>query len=72
MLSCIGWGRRGEREPHLHPGLLMQMCDVELPARCMGHQLVMLLQNLVETLWGQHANTTVMKNTKSAHMGQHE
>lgn len=28
----------------------MQMCDVELAARRMRHQLVMLLQDLVETL----------------------
>lgn len=34
----------------LHPGLLMQMCDVELAAGRMGHQLVMLFQDLVEAL----------------------
>ena len=38
-------GVRGvrRREADLHPGLLMQVCDVELSARRMGHQLVMLL-----------------------------
>lgn len=34
----------------------MQMCDVELPAWGMGHQLVMLLQYLVKTLQG-HGNS---------------
>ena len=45
----IAWGGGG-RGPDLHPGLLMQVCDVELPAWRMGHQLVMFLQNLVEAL----------------------
>ena len=42
-------GKQGERAD-LHPGLLMQMCDVKLAARRMGHQLVMLLQDLMEAL----------------------
>ena len=37
-------------EADLHPWLLMQVCDVKLAAWRMRHQLVMLLQNLVEAL----------------------
>lgn len=54
-----GWRGGGGTGADLHPGLLMQVCDVELPARCMRHQFVMFLQNLVETLQGLNTNTTV-------------
>lgn len=60
------WGE-GERKADLHPGLLMQVCNVELPAGRMGHQLVMLLQNLVESLQGQYANTMITNQTWRVH-----
>ena len=65
--ACGGGGGGGGAGADLHPGLLMQVCDVELPARRMGHQLVMLLQNLVETLQGQHHGDKL--NMESEHMG---
>lgn len=54
----------------LYPGLLMQVCNVELATRRMGHQLVMLLQDLVETL---HciARTVHMSHIRHQHMGYH-
>ena len=38
------------QKANLHPRLLVQVGDVKLPAGRMGHQLVMLLQNLMEAL----------------------
>ena len=39
---------------HLHPWLLVEMRNVELPARRMRQALVMLLENLVEALHASH------------------
>ena len=43
----------------------MQMCDIKLAARRMGHQLVMLLQDLMEALqvyvWRLDSSTTALQ-----------
>lgn len=54
MLSRHMYKGKEGRRADLHPGLLMQMCDVELAARRMRHQLVMLLQDLMEALQGKN------------------
>ena len=48
--SCGLYGSVATRAPHLHPGLVVQVRDVELLAGRLRQHLVMLLQDLVETL----------------------
>lgn len=42
----------------LHPGLLVEVGDVELAAGAVGQQLVMLLKDLVNTLQQARTRTT--------------
>ena len=59
----LSWGSGFlEEGSHLHPWLLMQVCNVELAAGRMWHQLVMLLQNLVEALRKYLAQTIDMRS----------
>jgi hypothetical protein len=45
-----GMPGRGQAECDLDPWLVMQVSHVELLARCMWQHLVVLLENLVESL----------------------
>ena len=57
MYEASGGQQASAQQPHLHPGLVVQVRDVELLTWGMGEELVVLFHNLVNALRGQTARS---------------